>query len=348
MLNDLLDKLQARRQPPVNLETIRAKMQANRAADPFGGLRRALARHDGTGNHPRPVPMMVRNVKVLVETPKGSYRRGIGKDGKPWKSLSHGNYGRIAHATGIDLEGLDALVGDDPESKNVYIVNQNDPDTGMLDEQKVVLQSPNIESARRLYLSNLPSEKYLRSITEMPFDTFAGMVNRAGPGGIRWTKKLRRERKDADRAIFSAYDPSEPRDPKGKWAKSAGASEYEKKQADIVAGAKARLAGKADSGFGDRAMKAAKSVGKEGRAPLGDKVLISHAHKAYNASNPPMPLEDFKRNLIQHAASHLVREDMPWVHPDIGASEAKAGPSSYHYIRTGGSVSSHNESSRSE
>ena len=90
---------------------------------------------------------------ITIENPKGSERSGQDKDGKKWSITMNNTYGYILGTEGVDGDHIDVFLSDNPSEGNVYVVDQVNAD-GSFDEHKVMYGFPDIESARKAYLSN--------------------------------------------------------------------------------------------------------------------------------------------------------------------------------------------------
>ena len=94
----------------------------------------------------------VAGLDVTIENPKGSTRRG-GAGGQPWEAALPAHYGYIKKTVGSDGDHVDVYVGDNPQSKKAYIVDQKAPsENGRFDEHKVILGADSLAQARELYL----------------------------------------------------------------------------------------------------------------------------------------------------------------------------------------------------
>jgi len=83
------------------------------------------------------------------------------------------HYGYFNRTKGKDGDQIDVFVGDHPESKMVFVVDQNNPQTGEFDESKVMLGYNSIEEAEQAYLENYDKGwKGLGAITPIDIDTF--------------------------------------------------------------------------------------------------------------------------------------------------------------------------------
>ena len=90
---------------------------------------------------------------VTIENPKGSVRRGTDASGKQWEQEMHNTYGYIRGTEGVDGDHIDVFFSEDPSQGDVFVVDQVNKD-GSFDEHKVMYGFPDIESARKAYLSN--------------------------------------------------------------------------------------------------------------------------------------------------------------------------------------------------
>ena len=118
--------------------------------------------------HPNPSPaqrsygnyrkghITVSGLPVSIENPKGSFRSGVTKEGKPWKTQLQHHYGYIRrNGLAFDRDAPDCFINpDNPESFMVYIILQKDPSTGKFDEHKVMLGFRTRKDAEEAYLQN--------------------------------------------------------------------------------------------------------------------------------------------------------------------------------------------------
>ena len=90
---------------------------------------------------------------VSIENPKGSTRSGKDASGKQWEQEMQNTYGYIRGTEGVDGDHIDVFFSEDPSQGDVFVVDQVNKD-GSFDEHKVMYGFPDIESARKAYLSN--------------------------------------------------------------------------------------------------------------------------------------------------------------------------------------------------
>ena len=86
-------------------------------------------------------------MEIAVENPKGSERSGVDRDGKPWSVTMPATYGYIRRTEGADGDQVDVYVGPEPESEEVFVVDQVDADTRAFDEHKVMMGYPSEDAA---------------------------------------------------------------------------------------------------------------------------------------------------------------------------------------------------------
>ena len=92
---------------------------------------------------------------VTIENPKGSVRRKIGGDGKPWERTLAWHYGYFNRTLGADGDHVDCFVGPNPNSEIAFVVDQVDK-AGVFDESKVMLGFDSLAEAKAGYLANYP------------------------------------------------------------------------------------------------------------------------------------------------------------------------------------------------
>lgn len=110
---------------------------------------------------------------ISVENPKGSTRSGTSTEGKKWETTMKAHYGYIKGTVGKDKDHIDTFIGENPNSVQVFVVDQVNPKTGKFDEHKVMLGYDSEEAARTGYLENYEKGwKGLGSMTPMTIDEF--------------------------------------------------------------------------------------------------------------------------------------------------------------------------------
>lgn len=115
---------------------------------------------------------------VTIENPKGSIRRGTDADGKEWQSEIHYDYGYIRGTKAVDNDHIDIFLSDNPETGNVFVVDQVNPKTGKFDESKVMYGFASEQEARDAYLSNYEEGwKGLGKITEVTKEEFKRWID---------------------------------------------------------------------------------------------------------------------------------------------------------------------------
>lgn len=116
---------------------------------------------------------------ISIENPKGSERRGVGKDGKEWKATMPDHYGYIKRTQGADGDHVDVYLGSDERSNRVYVIDQKDSETGKFDEHKVMLMYPDRDTATRAYREAFSDKKNrIMKVTRMSIAEFKDWLKR--------------------------------------------------------------------------------------------------------------------------------------------------------------------------
>ena len=125
-----------------------------------------------TKDHIKAIADMLRfhDLPVAIENPKGSVRTGPN-----WKAIMPADYGYIMRTTGADLDQVDCYVGDTRDSPRVWVVNQNDPKTGVFDEHKCMLGFGSMRDAINTYCDGYmdgSGPDRIGSVQELQMDVF--------------------------------------------------------------------------------------------------------------------------------------------------------------------------------
>lgn len=115
----------------------------------------------------------VQGFDITIENPKGSTRSGIDENGREWSNTLQNHYGYFKRTEGKDGDQIDVFIGENPESETVFVVDQNNPESGAFDESKVMLGFNTPEEAKAAYMSNYEAEwKGFGSITPVSVEDF--------------------------------------------------------------------------------------------------------------------------------------------------------------------------------
>ena len=129
-------------------------------------------------------------LKISIETPAGTSRTGVGPDGKPWENV-HPNFD-YGYFTGFknskaDSDPVDVYISKHPSQYDpIFVIDQLDPETGLLDEHKTILGAHSPEAAKQCYIqgfSDGSGSDRLGGMTEMTIGEFkewlkAGVKNK--------------------------------------------------------------------------------------------------------------------------------------------------------------------------
>lgn len=116
-------------------------------------------------------------IPIAIENRKGSVRKGVDKDGKPWRTVMKMTYGYIKGSKGADGEDIDCYVGPHKDAPNAYVVHQRKSDGTGYDEDKVLLGLRNKDDAIKRYLQHYNSDKFLGPVKEVPVKRLKEMLS---------------------------------------------------------------------------------------------------------------------------------------------------------------------------
>lgn len=125
----------------------------------------------------------ISGMDISIENPHTSTRSGVDKDGTAWENQQNGHYGYIKGvvARAPDKEHVDVNVKPNTAEDyagDVFVINQNHPDTGKFDEPKVYIGYEDSDSARAAYYSNYQQGwNGLGSISRLTMDEFKSLLN---------------------------------------------------------------------------------------------------------------------------------------------------------------------------
>jgi inorganic pyrophosphatase len=113
----------------------------------------------------------INGFEITIENPKGSYRKGVDRNGHEWKTLMKNDYGYFTSTVGKDGDAIDVFIGNNFHSPRIFAIDQKI--AGKFDETKVMFCFSNAEQAKKAYLSNYDKNwKGFWKITEVDIVTF--------------------------------------------------------------------------------------------------------------------------------------------------------------------------------
>lgn len=98
--------------------------------------------------------VVLHGLRIKIENPKGSVRRGVDGSGKKWERTMVGTYGYFKSTMAADGDAVDCFIGPDPDSHFVAAIDQMKGKT--FDETKFLLGCRTKEEAEKLYLAHYP------------------------------------------------------------------------------------------------------------------------------------------------------------------------------------------------
>lgn len=128
------------------------------------------------GNYLKP-RLFIAGLEIAIENPAGTIRTGQNADGSQWLTKMQNHYGYIVGSKGADGDEVDVYVGDDPDSKTVYVVHQAQHNSwDVYDEDKCLICFTDWDSAKKAYLAHYDDDRFLWKTTSMTMDYFKKKV----------------------------------------------------------------------------------------------------------------------------------------------------------------------------
>jgi hypothetical protein len=114
-------------------------------------------------------------IPIAIENPAGSIRHWEA-DGETGSTKMLYAYGYVKNTEGADCDGVDVFVGPDPKASTAYVIHQQNPKTGIYDEDKVLLGFSNQERAVAAYQAHYDRPDFAVGVSPMPVDSFKRWV----------------------------------------------------------------------------------------------------------------------------------------------------------------------------
>ena len=126
--------------------------------------------------HPLQGHASFQGLDIAIENRKGSVRKGVDKDGHPWRTVMKAPYGYLVGTRGADNEGVDVYLGPNKKSPLAYVVHQHKDNGKGFDEDKVILGVDSLEEAKKLFLEHYDDDKFLGPISVVPLERLKRLV----------------------------------------------------------------------------------------------------------------------------------------------------------------------------
>jgi len=95
----------------------------------------------------------------------------------------HFPYGFIRLTGGSDGDSVDCYIGPNKNSRRVFVVHQQVPETGIYDEDKCMLGFNSPQDAKFGYLIHYDDPKFFQSMDEWDIDDFADHIRKKDSRG---------------------------------------------------------------------------------------------------------------------------------------------------------------------
>lgn len=109
---------------------------------------------------------------IAIENNTGTVRHWKAADGSQGATVMLFAYGYVEGTDGKDGDGIDVFVGPDPRAEMVYIIHQQNPQTGIYDEDKCMIGFSDEQSARVAYQFHFNRPDFAITVSPMSVDQF--------------------------------------------------------------------------------------------------------------------------------------------------------------------------------
>ena len=122
--------------------------------------------------------ILFQGIPVVIENHVGSIRRWTAADGGKGETRMLHAYGYIPGTTGADADEMDVFLGPDPRAEMVYVITQQNPQTGLYDEEKCMLGFSNQNDAEISYRLHYDCpDDYMLDIVAMELEQFQRWIS---------------------------------------------------------------------------------------------------------------------------------------------------------------------------
>ncbi len=149
----------------------------------------------------------IHGLSIAIENKPGSKRSGKNEDGSTWETTFKSPYGYIEGTLGADGEEIDAYVGPDKDSTQVFIVHQRKAN-GSHDEDTVMLGYKTKGDAKSDILRHYEDTSLIGGIDQMSIEDFKAKLDKADGKAISKIARLLTE--DECRARGRQYMKDNP------------------------------------------------------------------------------------------------------------------------------------------
>lgn len=125
----------------------------------------------------------IHGLDIAIENPRGSMRRGVGKDGEPWQVRMPNAYGYIKRTEGADGDHVDCYIGPHVKSPRVYVIDQVEHDNKRFDEHKCMIGFASKQQAVNAYKKGFSDGKghaRIGAVKELTVEDFKRWLSDGG------------------------------------------------------------------------------------------------------------------------------------------------------------------------
>jgi hypothetical protein len=162
--------------------------------------------------------VIYQGIPIAIENWPGSVRSWTDADGTTGNTRMWFAYGFVEGTEGTDGDEIDVFVGPDPDAEVVYLVHQQNPRTGLWDEDKALVGFPSEAQALQAYRMHYDRPDFEASVSQITVDHFKRWYEQTAPeraqealseplqkrGGVRFVLPLEK----ALQTVSGSLEPS--------------------------------------------------------------------------------------------------------------------------------------------
>jgi len=120
------------------------------------------------------------DIPIAIENAPDTIRHWKAPDGTEGNTHMLFAYGYVENSGGMDGDEVDVYVGPDPRAQMVYVIHQQNPNTGIYDETKTMLGFPSEQMAVEAYKYHFNRDDFLVTVDPMSVGAFKRWVANTG------------------------------------------------------------------------------------------------------------------------------------------------------------------------
>ena len=131
-------------------------------------------------------------IRIAIENKVGTVRKWMTEEGEQGETRMLHAYGYVKRTNGTDSDEVDVYIGPSPDAPMAFVIHQQNPKTGVYDEDKVMLGFRSQAQAEAAYQAHVDRDDFAITTSPMDIEHFKRWVGSTATdaGELRKTGKL--------------------------------------------------------------------------------------------------------------------------------------------------------------